>query len=596
MAREHKREHFKPSDATTNTRRFQSLLNNGGEIRFDSEKPQTFKINDTLVIGDNTSIYIGPNVTIKADAGMAAWMLVNSEHYSTAVDISSIAASGSEVTVTTSSAHGLAVGDPALVSWCDTVGFNGVFRVHTVADSTHFTYLAYSTPQAASASASTNATMTVRKANKNIKVVVDGVWDYDYSNQGTPSAPQTCAILMHGVYRLHMDGRYINAKKFNFWVCGAAFVTSNWLDFDGPSDGLHLLGPVHACELGTIVGHNDDNLFAVLTGDTSDYHLCQGEITVHARHVMTKGGVISPVRCVGSSLYPIDCTIDGVTGSPDANAAIVQAIVGASLLPDANTWIKQFKIKDIGADTGTAAQVSITAPTVDYVEIDGCSNECLTEAASSISFGGSTAVKLAVLRKMRSLNSAASGVNVKTIVVGASASVESLVIEQGLCEGDSTSNGRFLEVQGNVDDVYLNDCDIRTCHSFVNIASTAGGGDQRYHVNGGRVAANYGINNGASVDVTVFSQGVQWEPGNSAFRNASTGGTMRVHAGTDVHANTAKGFLRTSSQNCEAFGWSIPVDVAILTATDDQYCYNTNSGSGAGIGITRQRASSWALV
>lgn len=580
--------------AAANTAAIQAALDKTGYVSITA--PGTYTVDHTaLTIGDDTFFYVGPGVTLKQTSGTGKYMLANSQYGAATINISSLTASGNLVTAVTASAHSFIAGDYVFVNWANKDHYSGVFRIETVADNTHFTYRTYATPAATSASASTNATMTCRLANRNIKIVVDGKIDYDYTNQGTPATGvDNMGVIMHGVHNLHISGKFWNAKKYNVYIAGASAVTSDYLDFEGPSDGLHLTGPIHGANIGVVSGSDGDNIFAVGTGDYAAYQISEGTIFgLTCRKIINNGGQI-PVRFFGASIYSISAEIDGVHGSTNGNLASVQAMVDAQVVPNGNVWIRHLKVSDVQADTGTAATISIAPDRLDYFEYNNGVNNVLTQATPLISIAPVTTGIMAVLNDIRALNSAATGVSAKTIQMS-TGTLKTLIINRGVVEGDSASDGRFIELGGTIDDVFLNDIYSRQAHSTVNLLSTLAGA-ARFHFNGSSINSNYGINNAAGISVSVFSNGTYWGAGTADFRNASTAGTMKIYSASSKHATESKAYVRTAAQTAEVYGWDVPVDVSILATTDGQYARNTNAAAAGGVGLARNLSGTWALI
>lgn len=582
------------ASAASNTAALQAALNKTGLVTLT--KPGTYFVNSTLTIGNDTTLYVGPGVTVKLAPSSATMMLTNSLYGSAVIVLSSLVASNSTITGTTAGAHGFAVGDYVFVNWANADNFSGVVRVETVPTSTTFTYLAHTTPAAASAIASTNANMTVRRANKNIGLIIDGKLDYDYLNQGTPpTGPDNMGVIMNGVHNLHVNGNFWGAKKYNLFIAGASQVTSEWLDFEGPSDGVHMLGPIHGAIFGRVGGSNDDNVFAVGTGDYAAYHLCEGTIFgVNCRQVVNNGGQI-PVRFFGSSLYSVSAEVGEVMGSPSTpNVSSVQAgFIDPQVLPNGNVWIKHMKLGTVQGDTGTAATISVAPYTLDYIEFNHVVNNSLTQATPSISFNA-TAGKMAVVNNLRSLNAGATGINVKPIQIAGT--LEMLIINGGVHQSDSASDGRYIEVTGSLGECVFNGFYAKSTSASTVTVVAGATGNQRYHFNNCRIESYYGLNNGAGVPVSVFSTGTYWGCGNADVRDASSAGTMKIYSAASLHAVEARAYVRTAAQAAEIYGWDVPVDVAILATTDGQYARNTNAAAAGGIGLARNLAGTWARI
>jgi hypothetical protein len=118
-----------------------------------------------------------------------------------AVNISTATEAGSTVTITTSAAHGYFTGEKVVITGVNVAGYNGVFTVLTVPDSTHFTYTAADTGLGAGSGGQTGAAISGSvvwdKVNTEFTYVTTGTW-----SSGVPVAGQLAA----GTYLVYLDG------------------------------------------------------------------------------------------------------------------------------------------------------------------------------------------------------------------------------------------------------------------------------------------------------------------------------------------------------------------------------------------------------
>jgi hypothetical protein len=104
---------------------------------------------------------------------------------SQSVGISTLARANAVVTVTTSAAHGLAIGANVLINGTsDSANFGGWYIVDTVADNTHFTFSSGMDTRNGAAAAATGGTVFWFNANRITVPAVTGAWEF-YFYRGT---------------------------------------------------------------------------------------------------------------------------------------------------------------------------------------------------------------------------------------------------------------------------------------------------------------------------------------------------------------------------------------------------------------------------
>lgn len=260
------------SAASANTAAIQAALNLGGVVTISQASGSIVYINDTLVIYSNTTLKISDGVMLKQVSATTKPMLRNNAYLNNKVDVAvnglTYALSGGfyYVTVATAAAHGLVVGDYASIQWADKAGYNGVFLVDSVANSTTFTYRAdikpVETPSAIS-SKSPNAKIWVAKADQNI-TVEGGIWDrggYAKLINNT----NDCVMLFANITK-----RVCKGQKFlnHAWIAIFTFAESNAQDLD-----LTATWDNNSAHNSQIVGINapaKNNLCSGLHGSTRD--------------------------------------------------------------------------------------------------------------------------------------------------------------------------------------------------------------------------------------------------------------------------------------------------------------------------------------
>lgn len=192
------------STPTDNTAAIQDALDAGGTVVIDT--PGVI-VHNGLVIGDNTHLIVGPLTTIKLADDINVNPICNKAYQSFNVNgikpaISSLTSSGLICTATTSSDHGLNVGDFVSISGSTVSGYGGTHEVLSTADSTHFTYRAALKP----ANTTASGTITFCKSNRNIRISIYGWNDCNGENNTIASGGLGgCGIMLGHIFDYHID-------------------------------------------------------------------------------------------------------------------------------------------------------------------------------------------------------------------------------------------------------------------------------------------------------------------------------------------------------------------------------------------------------
>ncbi|HHG8698119.1 TPA: phage head-binding domain-containing protein [Escherichia coli] len=102
----------------------------------------------------------------------------------------------------------------------------------------------------------------------------DGIINYNQSGTA-PGGLNTHAVCIAGVKRLKLGGgmKVVGAFKYAYLVANIDYLDAQDLEFDNPSDGLHLQPPVYHAYIRNLRGHTGDDLLAMTGGDYSSYDI-----------------------------------------------------------------------------------------------------------------------------------------------------------------------------------------------------------------------------------------------------------------------------------------------------------------------------------
>lgn len=524
--------------AAENSVALQSALDNSGRVVLDTGG--VFEVNQVLSIGSNTDFIIEKNTTLKAADGHDSSVLVTKSYLATPKTVTSCTSVGRLCTVVCPS-HGFTQGQWVSMQWMVPEYYAGVYQVHEVLDASTFTYYCYKKPTATSASAYSTATftgrvMSVRAADVDISVDARGVIDYNTNNTGSTAIGNMLCVFAHTAF-MQVRGNYVNAAKYCIFVASAYGFSYRDLYTEGPSDGIHFLGPVLNARGSGYTGRNDDNQLAVGTIDYDTYMISSGFIdAVNCVDTYVLNSSFQPVRLWGDDNFKISAVIDGVHGD-----LIPENVSVVGMLDDAGA---PSHLRDI------------------------------------------------VLRKIRV--NPANGVQQ---VSYAAANCESLTIEDCGRDDVETSGGEIARfTAGVVGTLRLinNRMDYAASSKLVEFADTFGGVGTVVMI-GNDVGTNWAISNAAPHDMKVIASGNKFATVAVAFRQIAEAGNMSiVGSGNVFTASNAARPMAAGTITVQDF--SMPVDVQYVTPTTGQFCWNTNSSEAGGVGLVKSNGTEWVAV
>lgn len=594
------------ASATANTAAIQAALNaantaGGGKVTLSN--PGTYLINSTLLIYSNTTFVVGEGVEIKASPLMNAPLLTTAAYARADINVSTLTSSGNVATCSTASAHGLAVGDFVAINWALPEFYAGVHEVLSTPSSTQFTYTLHATPSNATASAGTGSQIKMRKADKNISVIVLGSMNYDSSNQTATNSLNTMNVILSHVFNLEVTGTFINAAKYNCLVACARKAYAHDMTFLGNSDGLHVTGPIIGMDVHRLEGRDGDNILGCGSGDYTAYLLSEGAVSgFKARQIVSRNNVTNPVRVWGTSAYSWDGEIDGVYGSC-TNQNMFQLLSDTLVVPDGNSWIRNLRLKDVRGDGGTASLINLQAKTMDNIEVDGFEDFSTNTTTFSVAIGNSTtpvtATNIVIKNGKRAIASSTGGL---IVVTASAATVSNLVVQDCV----------YLPTNGAASCVEIRDTVTKLTIVGGYGAGTSGQGSRLLNVTSVGVLTevaladilsnkwdwiiNYAPTTNLEVSVSNCTMGCNT---NNPFRMTGAGGVMKVRSAGSRYPSVTQAFVRTSTGTFEAYGWDIPCDPAsaVMATTNGQFCNSTNATAAKqGMAVRAPSINAWYAI
>ncbi|HBS2795688.1 TPA: hypothetical protein MAE52_004990, partial [Klebsiella quasipneumoniae subsp. similipneumoniae] len=251
-----------------------NLFQSGGVILIT--EPGTYLTSKTLLLPDDTSLYLAPGATLKQVDGSNKNVIRN-----TLADAPERPCDGALsyaltqltegyhclITVPLTN-HGYAVGDAVSIRGATSFGWNGTYIVFQVVDANSFIVQGYVVPDDVNSAGA----IKVARANKNITIYGEGTVDYNYAGNNTAGGTKRFCINLKHVFRPTVKGiNILNAFKYACCISDAAHVTEHDIYVDTNSDGLHHQGPIWGVDIRNISGNAGDDLVAFTGGDFAAY-------------------------------------------------------------------------------------------------------------------------------------------------------------------------------------------------------------------------------------------------------------------------------------------------------------------------------------
>lgn len=251
-----------------------NLFQSGGVILIT--EPGTYLTSKTLLLPDDTSLYLAPGATLKQAGGANKNVISN-----TLADAPETPCDGALsyaltqltegyhclITVPLTN-HGFSVGDAVSIRGATNFGWNGTYIVFQVVGANSFIVQGYVVPDDVNSA----GTIKVARANKNITIFGEGSIDYNYAGNNTASGTDRFCVNLKHVFRPTVKGvNILNAFKYACCISDAAHVTEHDIYVDTNSDGLHHQGPIWGVDIRNISGNAGDDLVAFTGGDFAAY-------------------------------------------------------------------------------------------------------------------------------------------------------------------------------------------------------------------------------------------------------------------------------------------------------------------------------------
>ena len=390
------------SAASPNTALIQAALNNSGTIRIQCPSSDTAFINNTLVVGSSTTVFV--ECTLQLVIGSTALPLwQNAAHGATPQSVTSFtqtAWSASAVppgiygTVTVAS-HTLNPGDWVAVEGSTTSGYNGVFQVLSTT-STTLTVLMPFTAAATTAA----GTPTFAKADTDITINGGAAFQNGANQTFNSTDNLNCGSIWHRVNNLTIQGmRVIDSKRYAWHIaCANRPVLRNVhvenVGTSGASDGIHFGGAVFNLLVDGVTGKTGDDFVSLTIGDYSVIQMSKGDFynsrIKNLAPTSVKGEIVKMTGGSGQ-FYFKDTVIDGVGGVGAIYAVQVydDPSSGGTLLGTAGD---RLVIKNVAASCQQVLYCNITGA-FDEIEIDGVDANLIQNSAEIATVNGSSTVK-----------------------------------------------------------------------------------------------------------------------------------------------------------------------------------------------------------
>lgn len=574
-----------------------ALRNGGGVVTLTI--PGVFLLQNTLVIGSNTSLILAPGVTLRnASSPVNSYrpMLVSS-NYSKAGATVTITSSGITCTVTWT-AHGKAVGDWIAIAGASAeTGYIGVFRVATVPTANTLTYTAFEVPSAGTAS----GTVFAWTADVNI-TISGGTWDYNSANlSGADSLNKMGLILVHTRNVSITDVLFENVNKYAIFPINTRDFVARSLRFDTLSDGIHFVGAA-GVDVQDISGFFGDDILAFLSNEgTLPYSLGTWQTFPHrqieARNLRSYASLQSGVKITGGDHPYRSFLFDGIYGQcSNAPFTIGEDPAFGLLAPDIDyIAIRNCRMDSWNTTLGCIRVVAgADSATIGRLEIDGLSATGLSGTQRMIDVrttgAGVYTVSSMVVKNFEyecggSMSGAGGGIS-----VGTGGVIGQLVVD-GFRQRGASANNFFFAVDGTVTRAeFLNGYTHSGTGFFVRINATAGAADV-YLTNVHTQNGNNPVDLRRAVNLWAFG----WKHSGSTCVAINGTGTYILRGGVDS-GNTHISIAGGASVQLYGWDWRHAVLTTALAATTGQYCTSTESTPAAEAGPAVLSAAGWVSL
>lgn len=423
-------------DVEYDTDYLKSLFARRGDISLTAEG--TYLINDTILWQDDTTLYIGPGVTIKQAGGTNKSMFKASSIESTQYAVTLAWSAGLDCTVTWTG-HGRSVGDFVWLAGATQSQYRGVFRVKTVTDANTIVVRLRLVP-----AASPTGTVTARVPNKNLRLVCDGWIDYNATGNAGATGTNTHAVIFAGV-NCSVDGaNFRDVKKYCLNLGAVLRPRVRNIYAETGSDIVKIYGPAFDVDVDGITGRCGDDAVSLQTKEPptyAHYDWTSGDIiTAKIRNVHVQQTSTSVVVLYGTSTeFMTDVEVDSYSAA-EPTVMPLRIENGFGL-----TGVRFGKIVISGAkrlDTTSAQPLcKVTANgTIDHLVVEKFDFSGNTADTAQFETGSSCEIDLL---NIRGFSGTISNNNYVCILSG---TLRKVVIEDNILAATTFNTGRFVSI------------------------------------------------------------------------------------------------------------------------------------------------------
>lgn len=376
-------------NATADVQLLKSALNVGGFINYNV--PGKYLYNDSGVIKSGTSLHTSAGADWHQDVNSAQWhpFLINNAYYASRFLVTSMtklasytnpwrdnaATNGTVFARVVCNSHPFKAGDYAAFYGAAEFGYDGIMFVTEVVSSNEFIIESHSSLRDAQAtSAGWAGGIYCFVPDKDIDINLQGKVDASYGSmvnplQSTTPAMHVMGVVIYGLVNSRYEAANIwNCRKYGTLMANIRNVYVPRINFNTYSDGLHIMPPYVATNVGVLTGSTGDDMFALTGGDYAAYEISRGHgYSIKVDNIEAQNS-LTCLKMTGNAPYKFwDTEIGRMAGS-----TVLHAI---SLIRDTNltyTDIGRLKIGSMNVKSQTDCELWIRCDNADSIIIDEC--------------------------------------------------------------------------------------------------------------------------------------------------------------------------------------------------------------------------------
>lgn len=516
-------------NATTDVQLLKSALHVGGFINYNV--PGKYLYNDSGVIKSGTSLHTSAGADWHQDVNSAQWhpFLINNAYYASRFLVTSMtklasytnpwrdnaAANGTVFARVVCNSHPFKAGDYAAFYGAAEFGYDGIMFVTEVVNGNEFIIESHSSLRDAQAtSAGWAGGIYCFVPDKDIDINLQGKVDASYGSmvnplQSTTPAMHVMGVVIYGLVNSRYEAANIwNCRKYGTLMANIRNVYVPRINFNTYSDGLHIMPPYVATNVGVLTGSTGDDMFALTGGDYAAYEISRGHgYSIKVDNIEAQNS-LTCLKMTGNAPYKFwDTEIGRMAGS-----TVLHAI---SLIRDTNltyTDIGRLKIGSMNVKSQTDCELWIRCDNADSIIIDECG---LMENPTGRRFalvGGTTRNKVNIgtleIKKIRemvpnpgrqlvyglygsrieNLKLGLENINPTDQAFGAYISSPGFSDANGTMDAGAVGNlhvsgkltnpgsaGRLIAQSGNIDKIFLSSLDVTKGENILHQATNASG-------------------------------------------------------------------------------------------------------------------------